>query len=118
MTEVFKRLIQLEDLFEEIRDEDPQYYAFYTGYLKGLRDFKWLILKNRRVVMEYREKLEICQKEMAKEFGISENKAGEIILWLELDDIVLERYEDSILEKENRMFENWELERKLNPDLF
>lgn len=68
--------------------------------------------------MEFDEKIKICNKEMAKEFGISEKQANSIILWLDLEDLVIDRYEKSIREKERQQQANWELERKLNPDLY
>lgn len=68
--------------------------------------------------MDFDEKLEICQEEMAKEFGISEDQAKSIILWLDLEDLVIDRYKEKIAEKEQEKQANWELERKLNPDLY
>lgn len=68
--------------------------------------------------MEFDEKLEICQEEMAKEFGISEDEAKSIISDMDIEDLIFSRYEDSIKEKENEKQANWELERKLNPDLY
>ena len=44
MTELFKRLIQVEGIFEQLRDENPQFETFYSGYLKGLKDVKWIVL--------------------------------------------------------------------------
>lgn len=68
--------------------------------------------------MEFDEKLEICQEEMAKEFGISERQARNIIADLDIEDLIFSRYEDSIKEKEQEKQANWELEKKLNPDLY
>ena len=44
MTELFKRVIKVERIFEQLREENPQYDTFYKGYLKGLSDVKWIIL--------------------------------------------------------------------------
>lgn len=68
--------------------------------------------------MEYREKLEIACKKMSEEFEISEKQAEMIIVWLDLEDLVFERYEEDIIEAERNKFDKWELEIKMNPGLF
>lgn len=68
--------------------------------------------------MEYSEKLKIASRELAKEFDIPEQKAGMMITFLNLEDVVFERYEESIMESENIKFNNWAEEEKMNPELF
>lgn len=68
--------------------------------------------------MEFEEKLEVCKTEMAKEFMISKKQAESLILWLNLEDLMIDRYEESIKKQENIKLSKWDCEIKLNPDLF
>lgn len=68
--------------------------------------------------MDYEEKLEICCKQMAEEFGIKEEKAYRIITWLDLEEIVMEYYEDAIKEAEEEQEATWQREVEMNPDFY
>lgn len=68
--------------------------------------------------MEYEEKLEVCYKQMAADFGIKEKQAYKIITWLDLEEIVMEYYEDAIKEAEEEQEAIWQREVEMNPDLY
>lgn len=46
--------------------------------------------------MDYEDKLEICYKEFAEEFGITEKQAKRIINNFDLEDIMIEYYRAEI----------------------
>lgn len=50
MKEVLRKLIDYERQIEQLRAENPNYYPYYSGYLKGLRDIKWILLKKIGVI--------------------------------------------------------------------
>lgn len=52
--------------------------------------------------MEYSEKLEVCYREMADEFGITEKQAKSIITWLDLEELVIDRYAEEIKWEEKK----------------
>lgn len=68
--------------------------------------------------MDYEEKLEICCKQMAEDFGIKEMQAYKIITHLDLEDMIMEYYEDAIKEAEEEQEARWEREIEMNPDLY
>ena len=44
MREILKKIVMLEKVVEDAKEESPQYKIFYQGYLKGLREVKSLLL--------------------------------------------------------------------------
>ena len=57
--------------------------------------------------MDYQDKLDICYKSFAEEFGITENQAKRIINNFDLEDNVLEFFKEDInREQENIDYEN------------
>lgn len=46
--------------------------------------------------MEYADKMEICYKEFAEDFGITETQAERIILTFDLEDSVMDYYQEEI----------------------
>lgn len=50
MKELLKNIINYEREIEQLRAEYPNYYPYYSGYLKGLRDIKWILLKQLGVI--------------------------------------------------------------------
>lgn len=49
MRELLKKLVDIERGVEELREEKPNFYVYYSGYLKGLRDIKWILLNIEKV---------------------------------------------------------------------
>lgn len=68
--------------------------------------------------MEYDKKLEICIKEFAMEFSITEKQAEKIIKEFDLEDELFQRYEDTIKEAEEEQSEEWQDEIDRNHDLY
>jgi hypothetical protein len=68
--------------------------------------------------MEYSEKLDACQELMSKQFGISSELAGSIIFDLEIEDVVLEYYEEQLEEYEKEKLKNFLEEYEMNKDLY
>ena len=50
--------------------------------------------------MDYEEKLDVCYKEMQEEFGITERQAVRILNDLDIEDLVIEYYENEIRKAE------------------
>lgn len=68
--------------------------------------------------MEREEKLEVCYQQMSEEFGITERQAFNIVFGLEIEDVVLECYSESIERAEQKQMEEWEEEIEMNSDLY
>lgn len=68
--------------------------------------------------MDYDDKLDLCADLMGDDFHIPSRTAYSIIINLELEDIVLERYAEEIEEAEREQEAKWEKEIEMNPDLY
>ena len=65
--------------------------------------------------MEWEEELEYCTVLFADEYEIDEKTAGSIICDFELEDAVMERYEEELKEKEEEQEKEWEEIKKQFP---
>lgn len=68
--------------------------------------------------MDYEDKLNLCAEMMAEDFNIPSRTAYSIIICLDLEDIVFERYEEEIKEAEEEQMAKWQKEIDDNPDLY
>lgn len=67
-------------------------------------------------MLDFDKKLDICCKEMAKDYRITETKAWHIIRDLDIEDVVIEYYEEAINEEESWLEQEAEMERKMYND--
>lgn len=67
-------------------------------------------------MLDFEKELEICCEEMAKDYRITERTARRIICDLDIEDLVIEYYEDAIKEEEERLELEAEMERKMYND--
>lgn len=54
--------------------------------------------------MDFEQIMEVCCEQMQEEFGITFKQAESLIYTLNLEDIVKERYENKIKEKETKLW--------------
>lgn len=54
--------------------------------------------------MDFEQIMEVCCEQMIQEFGITFKQAESLIYTLDLEDIVKERYENEIKEKEAKLW--------------
>lgn len=69
-------------------------------------------------MFDYEKKMDLCAKCMALEFGIPEHTAWVIINNLNLEEIMFDYYKDQINESEYEKKQEWESEKKMNPDIY
>ena len=67
-------------------------------------------------MLDFDKQLDICCKEMAKDYRITETKAWHIIRDFDIEDIVIKHYEDAINEEEEWLEQESEMERKMYND--
>lgn len=68
--------------------------------------------------MDYEEKLEVATKSFAEKYKISEKLAKEIVSDLDIENIILEVFEDDVKEAEENKKAKWEQEIRMNPDIY
>lgn len=68
--------------------------------------------------MEYKEKLEVCYKAMALNYNISSEIAKKIVLDLEIQELVIDYYQEDIENATTQQENKWENEFEQNPDVF
>lgn len=66
--------------------------------------------------MEFDEKIEFCTHLMAMDYDIDEHTAHRIIYNFDIEDAVIERYEEEIAEKEEDLQREYEYNKKLYND--
>lgn len=65
--------------------------------------------------MEYEDKIELIEKLFAEDYKLTEEQAHKIINHFDLEDIMLERYEEEVKEAEEQLHEEWQSEMEYFP---